>query len=109
MKIIIKGSQDIEISSIKDLSMIIPNSFNGKALNYGQGEGQVEIEGIIWGLYYGENNNYFLQYEEGFIDWNKFKDLFEAIIKQIQFEFGSHLKFCVEGKLNHYEPHEKYT
>ena len=109
MNINIEGSQGINISSLEDLAKIIPNNLNGKALNYGQGEGQVEIDGSIWGMYCGGKEHYFLQYEEGLKDWNTFKDLLNAIIKQIQSEFGPNLKFTIEGKLENYEPHEKYT
>lgn len=109
MNIIIEGSKDVEISSLHDLAKIIPASLRGKALNFGQGEGQVEIEGTIWGMYCGGRENYLLQYEEGLISWEEFEPILKAIQDKIKIEFGSQIRFIVEGKLEHFEAHEKYT
>lgn len=43
-----KGS----LSSLQDLQKIISRKRKGKALNYGQGEGQVEIDDTVWGIYF---------------------------------------------------------
>jgi hypothetical protein len=109
MNIIIESDRKIEISSLSDLRKIIPHTTSGRALNYGQGEGQIEINGTIWGMYCGDREHYLLQYEEGLEDWSDFKMLLQQIMEQIQSEFGPGLKFIIEGKLEHYQSHEKYT
>ncbi len=109
MNIIIESDQIIEISSLNDLNKIIPHTANGRALNYGQGEGQIKINGTIWGMYCGVRGRYLLQYEEGLEDWSDFKMLLQQILEQIQSEFGPGLKFIIEGKLEYYQSHEKHT
>ena len=37
-----------------ELGCFVPNGVSWSQLNYGQGEGQVEIEGCEWGFYYGD-------------------------------------------------------
>ena len=39
-----------------ELSCFIPDGFEWKQVNYGQGEGQVMINGCEWGFYYGDND-----------------------------------------------------
>jgi len=109
MNIIIENGKDIKFTCLNDLNKIIPNELNGEVVNYGQGEGQVEIEGTIWGIYCAADDKYTLQYEEGHIEWNQFMGLTNNIIDQLKMAFGSHLNFTVQGVLEHYEPHEKYT
>lgn len=40
-----------------ELSCFIPTGTTWKQLNYGQGEGQVEISGCEWGFYYTDESN----------------------------------------------------
>jgi hypothetical protein len=108
MNIVIKNSQGVELGKEEDLAKFIPASLSGKTLNYGQGEGQFQVEQTIWGIYSNEDGIYTLQYEEGLINWNEFEKICSAIIAQIKESFGSHLQCCIEGKLENYESHEKY-
>ncbi len=64
-----------DLLSLKDLEKIIPENRKGKALNYGQGEGQVQIDETVWGIYFGRKEQYFIQYEEGSISPSRFKEL----------------------------------
>lgn len=109
MNIIIEGSQNLDISSPAELSKLLPPSLDGEVLNYGQGEGQVKIAGTVWGLYVRTDGKYYLQYEEGVCDWLLFQRIASALMEQMASTFGRGLEFKVEGKLEHYMPHEKYT
>jgi inosine-uridine nucleoside N-ribohydrolase len=71
----------------------------GKVVNYGQGEGQVEIEGIVFGFYFGEDNKYYFTFEEGVIEWGRAKVLVDAILNKIQKEFGNDIKLLANGPL----------
>ena len=51
MNIVIHNGKDIEFGGLRDLEQLIPRELSGEVLNYGQGEGQVKIEGTIWGIY----------------------------------------------------------
>ena len=109
MRILIDDKNKIEFDSLTDLAKLIPSSLNGKAINYGQGEGQVEIEGTIWGIYYTDKKYQFcLQYEEGVIEWSSLQHICHLILEQIRLAFGQDIEFYAEGCLEHYEPHEKY-
>ena len=99
MKIIIEGCNDLGILSIEQLSQFIPVGLNGKPLNYGQGEGQMEIEGTVWGIYCNKNT-YLLQFEEGSLDWLTMQKLVVAILENISEKFGREIKYRVEGCLD---------
>ena len=66
----------------------------------GQGEGQIEIEGTVWGLYVNSENYYYFAFEEGFIDWKRFTSLVESILAKINQEFGGDFSLVVEGALS---------
>ena len=110
MRIIIRGSRGIEFRSLDDLAKLVPSTLTGKSLNYGQGEGQVQIEKTIWGVYVRQQDkDYCLQYEEGLEEPKEFQLILRAILNNLKSEFGQNLTFIVEGCLEHYESHEKYT
>ena len=104
----IEDKNQFKISSLADLERVIPVSRAGKALNYGQGEGQIQIENTIWGFYITDHKNYRIQFEEGYLSWEQFQLYCEEIFNKIRSEFGDGIEFITEGMLQHYEPHEKY-
>ena len=108
MRIKIDDQNQFKISSLADLDRIIPVSRTGKALNYGQGEGQIQIENTIWGFYITDHKYYRIQFEEGCLSWEQFQLFCEEIFVKIRSEFGNEIAFMTEGMLQHYEPHEKY-
>ncbi|MBW4693301.1 MAG: hypothetical protein KME27_16235 [Lyngbya sp. HA4199-MV5] len=97
MKIIIEGCDDLDICSMEDLPKLIPSTLNGKPLNYGQGEGQIEIEGTVWDLYYSENDTYILQFEEGVIEWLMLQKIVSALMENISDKFCRDVKFHIKG------------
>lgn len=110
MKIFISNSSKISITSEDDLACIIPPDANGKVLNYGQGEGQVMINGKVWGIYcHSDRKSYVVQYEEGSLDWGSFQRSITGLLDHLRNEFGAEINFIVEGCLEDHEPHEKYT
>ena len=78
---------DGDLLSLQDLEQIIPKNRKGKALNYGQGEGQVQIDETVWGIYYGRKKRYYIQYEEGSISPAGFKELWKDIIDHLTRNF----------------------
>ena len=99
MKLQLLNSGDVEFKSEDDLSRVIPDGMIGKTLNFGQGEGQVEIENTVFGFYVNSKNCYFMAYEEGSIDWGQLKTLIDAILIQLKNEFGSSIELIAEGPL----------
>lgn len=109
MKIIISNAADIDFESKVDLNRLIPEGIDGNVLNYGQGEGQVLIDSLVWGIYCSNEDTYILQYEEGLIDFLTLLALTTRIIDKLKREFNQNLIFKIEGLLEHQESHEKYT
>ena len=97
MKIIISNAESIEFKSKIDLLQLIPDSIDGKILNYAQGEGQVLIGESVWGIYNSKEDECILQYEEGLIDFLTLLALTSRIIEKLKIEFDQNLVFKVQG------------
>ena len=97
MKIKFLESEKIDFTNLEDLNRVIPEELPGKAINYGQGEGQVEIQNTVWGFYVGDDNNYYMQYEEGSENWSTIQFLVHSITQKINTEFGADVKLVLEG------------
>lgn len=100
MKLVLFESEDIDFTSKEDLALFLPDHLEGRVLNYGQGEGQIEIEGTVWGLYVNSDNNYYFTFEEGFINWERFTYLVESILVTVNQEFDGRFSLAVEGPLS---------
>lgn len=101
MKIFLKNCDDLLISSLEALEQLIPPGWNGRAINYGQGEGQIEIENTTWGLYYhSQPNSYLLQFEQGHIEFLTLHRLSTAIIANISKKLGHEISAFVEGNIS---------
>lgn len=107
MKIVISNASDINFESKVDLNRIIPEGIDGHALNFGQGEGQVLIDNSVWGIYYADNDNCILQYEEGLIEFLPLLALTTRIIDKLKREFNQNLVFQIQGALEGQKSHEK--
>jgi hypothetical protein len=99
MKLKLLNSDKVEFKDSNDLSLVIPENMKGRVVNYGQREGQVEIEGIVFGFYVGEDKKYYFSFEEGVGEWERIKVLVEAIESKIQKEFGEDIRLLAEGSL----------
>ena len=95
MRIELLGYEE-SLLSLKDLEKIIPANRKGKALNYGQAEGQVKIDETVWGIYRTkEKNRYMIQYEEGSLSPSEFSEYMKDLIDNLFTNFTEDLK--VEG------------
>ncbi len=99
MKLVLFESDDIEFNCAADLQCFIPEHLTGKVLNYGQGEGQFEIEGGVFGVYVNNDNNYYIAYEEGFMDWSILKTLVDAILDSVNEVYSTDMYFVAEGPI----------
>ena len=90
-------SGDIEFSCLEDLSKVIPDNCSGKPLNYGQCEGQVEINEAVWGFYVDASGMYHMAFEEGRLDWQALNTLVESIVSSIEQSFGVVIELIVVG------------
>ena len=108
MKILIESSQKLEIKSIEDIGKLVPVGMQGRALNYGQGEGQFQIGNFIWGIYVESSQNYCLQFEEVYCSLHELQYMLSGIMKQIEAEFKCFSNYTIKGACEEHEPHEKY-
>lgn len=97
MKILLNNSESIEFSCKDDLAKAIPTGIQGKPLNYGQGEGQVEIDDTVWGFYVNSEGCYYMAFEEGVVDWAKIEKLVHAIANALTQQFGNTITVTAEG------------
>ena len=96
MKLLL-NSKEIDFGSREDLEKAIPEGMSGHVLNFGQGEGQVEIESTVWGFYVNSEGFYYMDFEEGLIEFRKFEQLVGAITNALSLRFGVPLNVLVEG------------
>lgn len=99
MKLVLRGSSTLNISSEDDLGKIIPRGFKGRVLNYGQGEGQIEIADLVWGVYVGPVAEYQLVLEEGACELGPLKDMVNAVVETIGSNFQIVVTPIVDGTL----------
>ncbi|WP_188151487.1 hypothetical protein [Teredinibacter waterburyi] len=97
MKLILNNSEGIEFSCKEDLAKAIPVGIHGKPLNYGQGEGQVEIDDTVWGFYVNSEGSYYMAFEEGVVEWTKIVNLVHAITGALTQQFGKKITVSAEG------------
>jgi len=91
------NQKEISFSSREELAKAIPPEMLGKVLNYGQGEGQVEIESTVWGFYVNSSGIYYMAFEEGVIEWAQLDKVANAIVSILNQRFGVTIKLLVEG------------
>ena len=89
MRIAIGNDASIEVRESDDLLCLVPADSVGRVLNYGQGEGQVWIDGIVWGLYVDSSGHYYLQFEEGSLRWEEFDGRVSRILSHLQSTYGA--------------------
>jgi hypothetical protein len=101
MKLILKG-ESINVLSESDLAGFLPPGHSGKALNYGQGEGQFVVSDTIWGFYCVPEQTLVL--EEGCGDFEQVVDLARALLKQARAVWGAGLRAELLGSLDGHSP-----
>ena len=84
-----------------DLNDFVPAGFEGKAVNYGQGEGQIRIENSKWGFYVGDDSEYYFAFEEGTLDFSQAIAMAWGIVAQIRWKWGTQVSARMEGSLHH--------
>ncbi len=85
------------IQSKEDLSRVLPSAVASEVLNYGQGEGQIQIDGTVWGLYVNGPDSYRLCFEEGQCSIPAFQRFVSMFIEKITAEFGAGIQFNIQG------------
>ena len=87
MRIELGPGFDVEFDSPAELARLIPKRLGGKVLNYGQGEGQLQIDAGVWGFYVGDSGLYYLAFEEGTYEHATFLTLVRELTSHIEGEF----------------------
>ena len=77
-----------ESAAEKGLSVFFPAGADCSELNYGQGEGQVLIDGHEWGFYYNEQGNLDVVLHSGDLSRDRAGLVVEQICKQLNERFA---------------------
>ena len=99
MKLVLRSEKEIKFSSLADLEKAIPEELSGHALNYGQGEGQVEIASTVWGFYFYSNKYYYMQLEEGKEVAELVFELAESISNALSKAFSTPIRLIAVGNM----------
>lgn len=70
-----------------ELSCFIPDGISWTQINYGQGEGQVLINGCEWGFYYTDNDSIGVTLHDGVVSLEESLHFINAVKEKI---FGNH-------------------
>ena len=97
MRLLLKTTNPISFDCKSDLAKAIPTGMPGQPLNYGQGEGQVEIDGTVWGFYIDEEQKYHMAFEEGVVEWVKIQDLVSEIVEALSQNFSTSISVQAVG------------
>lgn len=93
------GNCTAEVSSVKDLQALVPTGFEGEALNYGQGEGQMRIANTVWGIYIDDSNGYKFVMEEGIANLSEAIFISSSLLRRIREIWGIQVTDEVKGHL----------
>jgi hypothetical protein len=80
-----------------ELSCFIPDSYEWKQINYGQGEGQVLIDFCEWGFYYTDNDSLIVVLHEGVILLNEAVKFIELVVKKVFTEKSGNVDVLLVG------------
>jgi hypothetical protein len=97
MKLLLETTSSISFNCKADLAKAIPLGKSGQPLNYGQGEGQVEIDGTVWGFYVDGEQSYQMAFEEGVVEWAKIQELVSEIVKALSHNFSTSISIHAVG------------
>ncbi len=67
----------------KELACFVPDGMEWKQINYGQGEGQININGNEWGIYYSVNGGISIILHDGEVDYSEALALVEKIKNKV--------------------------
>lgn len=81
----------------RELSCFIPDNIDWRQVNYGQGEGQVLIDGAEWGFYYGDQNTISIMLHKGEVE---VQSAFHFVLKTSKKVFGenANIKITLVGE-----------
>lgn len=108
MNITLKNTDQMSISSLSDLEELVPEGMTGKALGYGQGEGQLRIGNSVWGFYVTNAGDRSLTLEEGVLSFEEASAIAIGIIDRMRSRWGTYIVSEVRG-CHHDDPEMRLT
>lgn len=95
MKIRLLHAEQIVVHGLDDLARMVPPGYSGRALGYGQGEGQFAVGDTCWGFYCAPSAH--LQFEEGNLSAAELFSMLDAILEAIRRAWGADIEARIEG------------
>ncbi len=80
-----------------ELSCFVPDFYEWKQINYGQGEGQVLISGCEWGFYYTDNDSLSVVLHDGSVPINEATRFIELVVKKVFAEKSENVDIYLVG------------
>jgi len=101
-RIVLRIEGDAPLRETDRLEAFLPSGLSAAEDNFGQGEGQMRIEGVLWGIYQGEEpRTWNLIFEEGVLSPSDFARHAEAVRENLAAYHGcvvtSEIVGCWEG------------
>lgn len=86
---------DLDYSGSPKLSVFFPPGSDCKELNYGQGEGQVLIDGHEWGFYYGDQGHLLAVLHDGDLSVEEASLVVSRLSANLSTKLGSEVRFAL--------------
>lgn len=80
-----------------ELECFIPAEYEWKQLNFGQGEGQVLVDGCEWGFYYTDNNMIGIVLHEGDIDISQASIFIKKVKEKVSKSVSAEIEVVLVG------------
>ncbi|RKH16396.1 hypothetical protein D7X74_15640 [Corallococcus sp. CA047B] len=85
----------LDYSGSPPLSVFFPEGAVSEQLNYGQGEGQVLIDGHEWGFYYNDRRNLDVVLHDGGLSIEDASNVVSRICTKLRQQLGQDVRFAL--------------
>ena len=80
-----------------ELSCFIPDGYSWEQVNYGQGEGQVLINGNEWGFYFGDNGVLSVVLHDGSVPLSDGIIFIKSVVQKVFQEYSESVDIKIVG------------
>lgn len=85
----------------EELRCLIPDGIVWQQLNYGQGEGQVSINGSEWGFYFPAEDSMLIVFHKGHMEFSTAISFIKSVHKKLSDTYNVDLRIEILGQDDH--------
>lgn len=101
IRLVARSGDALEPNPSDQLVPFIPRDREARQLNHGQGEGQIQVQRTVWGVYVDPvTRGYRLQFEEGHLTPEQFSSILESIRVAAEDYFRQPIAVSISGCWN---------